>query len=367
MSKEEVPTEQQDWSPSADQEDPPELLHIKEEQEELLTSQDRGQLQGLEETNLIEFTFTPEPMKDEDDEEKPQCSQLHQGQTEEAGVASHGKRQADGEECGEPGPAWNFSPESHFPTHERMSHSEPEAEGRWYYEKTRELPSGSTCPQNNEVPVSYEECNAGETSVHPAERSADFSRKGPNHNVNPFSCSVYGNFSCSVCKKVFLWKTNLYRHMRIHTGEKPYSCSVCAKRFNQSSDLTSHFRIHTGEKPFTCSVCNVSFSLRNNLSRHMRTHATEKPHSCSVCGKGFTRNSMLLSHFRTHTGEKPFSCSVCGETFVDGANLRQHLQDHAEKQLLCTACGEPFTSFASLKRHKCVGETSRSEGSGKDT
>eukprot|EP00064_Thunnus_orientalis_P017307 superscaffoldBa00003645_g17388 len=81
-SKEEAPPEQQEWNSSLDQEDP-EPPHIKEEQEELWTSQEGEQLQGLQEADITKFTFTPVPVTSEDVEEKPQSSQLQQRQTEE--------------------------------------------------------------------------------------------------------------------------------------------------------------------------------------------------------------------------------------------------------------------------------------------
>ena len=71
--KEEVP-----WSSSLDQQDP-EPLHIKEEEEELWTSQKGDHM----ETDYIEFPFTVVTVKSEDDEEKPQSSQLHQIKTED--------------------------------------------------------------------------------------------------------------------------------------------------------------------------------------------------------------------------------------------------------------------------------------------
>ncbi|XP_037651667.1 UPF0746 protein DDB_G0281095-like isoform X2 [Sebastes umbrosus] len=101
--KEEVPPEQQEWSSSLDQEDP-EPPHFKEEQEELWTSQEGEQLQGLEEADITKFTFTPVPVKSEDDEEEPQSSQLHQRQTEQT------ETEADGEDCGGPEPARNSDP-----------------------------------------------------------------------------------------------------------------------------------------------------------------------------------------------------------------------------------------------------------------
>ncbi|XP_033991010.1 involucrin-like [Trematomus bernacchii] len=106
--KEEVPPEQQEWSSSLDQEDPEPPPHIKEEQEELWISQEGEQLQGLEEADITKSTFTPVPVKSEDDEEKPQSSQLHQRQTE------HLETEADGEDCGGPEPARNSDPERHL-------------------------------------------------------------------------------------------------------------------------------------------------------------------------------------------------------------------------------------------------------------
>ncbi|XP_069372988.1 uncharacterized protein [Paralichthys olivaceus] len=97
-----VPSGYQDWSPSVDQEDsePPQ---IKEEQNELWISQEGEQLQGLEQTDIIKFTYTPDTVKPEGDEEEPQSSQLYQSQTEE-----------NRKDCGRPEPARNSGPDVHL-------------------------------------------------------------------------------------------------------------------------------------------------------------------------------------------------------------------------------------------------------------
>ncbi|XP_031155991.2 zinc finger protein 2-like [Sander lucioperca] len=55
--------------------------HIKEEQEDLWSSQEGEQLQELERADITKFPFTPVPVKSEDEEEA-QSSQLHQRQTQ---------------------------------------------------------------------------------------------------------------------------------------------------------------------------------------------------------------------------------------------------------------------------------------------
>ena len=94
-----------------------------------------------------------------------------------------------------------------------------------------------------------------------------------------------GQHKCGVCEKVFGSQTDLARHMRTHTNEKPYECDVCEKRFTTSSCLKVHMRIHTNEKPYECDVCEKRFTHASNLKVHMRIHTNENPYECDVCDK----------------------------------------------------------------------------------
>ena len=54
-------------------------------------------------------------------------------------------------------------------------------------------------------------------------------------------------FECPFCQKIMRTGDKMRRHIRIHTGERPYTCQICGQTFNQNSALQTHIK---GQHPY---------------------------------------------------------------------------------------------------------------------
>ncbi|MBN3275506.1 ZBT7C protein, partial [Polyodon spathula] len=132
---------------------------------------------------------------------------------------------------------------------------------------------------------------------------------------------------CPICNKVIQGAGKLPRHMRTHTGEKPYMCNICEVRFTRQDKLKIHMRKHTGERPYSCIHCNSNFVHNYDLKNHLRIHTGMRPYQCEHCYKSFTRSDHLHRHIkrescqvsRPRRGRKPAAWRSASSLYAQSA------------------------------------------------
>ncbi|RXG62062.1 Gastrula zinc finger protein XlCGF57.1 [Armadillidium vulgare] len=134
-------------------------------------------------------------------------------------------------------------------------------------------------------------------------------------------------FACLLCRHVATTKGSLRRHMRRHTGERPYRCQFCPYGASQKSDLDKHShlrpRVHVPTiLPFSWS-CSDNSALFDTPSRDM---LFEQTFQCLLCSDHLSTKGSLARHMRKHTGERPFKCQICPYAAIQKSDLDRHIR-----------------------------------------
>ncbi|KAH7884872.1 hypothetical protein F5I97DRAFT_1512756 [Phlebopus sp. FC_14] len=87
-----------------------------------------------------------------------------------------------------------------------------------------------------------------------------------------------GDHKCPVCQATFTRPQHVARHMRSHTGDRPYKCQYCGDQFARSDLLSRHVnKCHGNEKP----PPNSSNGRRKGSASASR--ATTSKQACDQC------------------------------------------------------------------------------------
>lgn len=127
-----------------------------------------------------------------------------------------------------------------------------------------------------------------------------------------------GGWKCLSCDYTSVGKTDVVKHLRKHTGIKPFQCPHCTHKCSDKSNLTKHIETQhftpDNESFIDVKACGpVQF---------------EGGWKCLQCNYTSSGKTDVVKHIRKHTGIKPFQCPHCSHTASDKSNLNRHIFRH---------------------------------------
>ncbi|XP_041430909.1 zinc finger protein 711 isoform X2 [Xenopus laevis] len=161
-------------------------------------------------------------------------------------------------------------------------------------------------------------------------------------------------FKCEQCPQAFTDEKELLRHTELFQGHKTHQCPHCDHKSTNSSDLKRHvISVHTKDFPHKCDVCEKGFHRPSELKKHSETHRGKKIHQCRHCDLKTSDPFILSGHILSvHTKDLPFKCKKCKRGFRIQPELKKHMKTHSGKKVYqCQYCEYSTTDASGFKRH----------------
>ncbi|KAK2903063.1 hypothetical protein Q8A67_007776 [Cirrhinus molitorella] len=199
-------------------------------------------------------------------------------------------------------------------------------------------------------------------------------------------------FKCGLCQEAFVDSKALSEHCLTHMpGPTASKCQFCKRHFSNHAGLIRHIRLHTGERPFPCPTCGRHFHRKEVLKLHQEKCTVEQPpplqtpnakqvqaehsvdtaskktsqvYNCSYCPHSFRFPNNLKLHERAHLAKTVFPCSKCGK-FYRRRKFKAHVElcNGDKIKPACRKCGRIFTrkNYRNAHEKQCQGNQDKTE------
>ena len=198
-------------------------------------------------------------------------------------------------------------------------------------------------------------------------------------------------YICDVCGKVYSSKFSLERHVRCHTGDRPYACDVCDFTTSYGEHMQRHMMcvhliVHSDEpkekyvpkhkrpaeeeeedeedspakkkrkiarKRFECAACGMKATHKSDLVEHIK-EKHPKAHIVSLDNNDGSKVHLVVSASRKKKESTKFTatCSYCSRVFHDNWKYMVHLRSHTGvKPFSCSECDFHATTKMTVRDH----------------
>lgn len=129
-----------------------------------------------------------------------------------------------------------------------------------------------------------------------------------------------------------------------------YICKHCGRDCLKPSVLEKHIRSHTGERPFPCTTCGIAFKTQSNLYKHRRTqtHVNNTRLPSDTDNRGTTeQNEKPAESITSHQGSK-LPGSTCTDKGIQMKQMSSETSAVTDTKKLLNDLSLPATSNSSF-------------------